>query len=127
MTMSELKKYTITLNGSKYPITAEDSEEYIRKIEFYLNSRIEKAKDKSGMLYSDTITLAILSIDLADTLFKTQEQLSALKADSKQLLEQFDKLSENYDSAMAQIKSLEEQLASLKEKNLILKLGGRVD
>ncbi|MBP5311271.1 MAG: cell division protein ZapA [Clostridia bacterium] len=125
--MGELKKYTITLNGSKYPITAEDSEEYIRKIEFYLNSRIEKSKDKSGMLYSDAITLAILSIDVADTLFKTQEQLSSLKADSKQLIEQFDKLSGEYDSAMSEIKSLEDQIAKLREKIIILKMGGKVD
>ncbi len=125
--MGDLKKYTITLNGAKYPITAEESEEYIRKIEFYLNSRIEKSKDKSGMIYSDAITLAILSIDLADTLFKTQEQLSSLKNDSKQLLDQFDNLSAEHAASLKEIKELEDQVSKLKEKILILKLGGKVD
>ena len=125
--MGDLKKYTITLNGAKYPITAEESEEYIRKIEFYLNSRIEKSKDKSGMIYSDAITLAILSIDLADTLFKTQEQLSSLKNDSKQLLDQFDNLSAEHAASLKEIKEHEDQVSKLKEKILILKLGGKVD
>ncbi|MBO4261480.1 MAG: cell division protein ZapA [Clostridia bacterium] len=125
--MSELKKFTINLNGAKYPITAEESEEYIRKIEYYLNSRIEKSKDKSGMIYSDSITLAILSIDLADTLFKTQEQLTSLKNDSKQLLEQFDSLSAEHASVVKEIKKLREENEKLKEKVLILKLGGTVE
>ena len=125
--MSELKKFTINLNGAKYPITAEESEEYIRTIEYYLNSRIEKSKDKSGMIYSDSITLAILSIDLADTLFKTQAQLTSLKNDSKQLLEQFDSLSAEHASVVKEIKKLREENEKLKEKVLILKLGGTVE
>ena len=120
-------KYTITLNGTKYPITAEEPEEYIRKIEFYLNSRIKKSNDKSVMIYSDSITLALLSIDLADTLFRTQQQFNELKAETTALMDRFDALSAQYDKNVANAKELEQQIQDLKEKLLILKLGGSIE
>ena len=118
--MGERKKYTLTLNGTKYPISTEEPEEYIRRIEFFLNSRIQNAKDKTGMIYSDSITLALLSIEVADSLFKTQKQFNELKAETNKLLDK-------YDSNGAEIDELENEIRELREKILILKLGGTAD
>ena len=121
--MAERKKYSLTLNGIRYPITTEESEEYMRKIEFYLNSRINEAKDKTGMHYSDTVTLALLSIDLADTLFKTQAQFNKLTQDTDRLLEKYDELGKIHEGSLEKIEALEAQIDELKEKLLISKLG----
>ena len=125
--MGERKKYTPTLNGTKYPISTEEPEEYIRRIEFFLNSRIQNAKDKTGMIYSDSITLALLSIEVADSLFKTQKQFNELKAETNKLLEKYDELSAQHDSNCAEIDELENEIRELREKILILKLGGTAD
>ncbi|MBR5060035.1 MAG: cell division protein ZapA [Clostridia bacterium] len=125
--MSDRKKYILTINGTKYPITTEEPEEYVRKIEYYLNSRIQSAKDKTGMIYSDSITLALLSIELADNLFKTQRQFSRLKDETDKLIDRYDSLSSMHDSSRAEIESLEKEIQDLKEKILILKLGGTVE
>ncbi|MBO7397544.1 MAG: cell division protein ZapA [Clostridia bacterium] len=125
--MGERKKYTLTLNGTKYPISTEEPEEYIRRIEFFLNSRIQNAKDKTGMIYSDSITLALLAIEVADSLFKTQKQFNELKAETNKLLEKYDELSAQHDSNCAEIDDLENEIRELREKILILKLGGTAD
>ena len=125
--MGERKKYTPTLNGTKYPISTEEPEEYIRRIEFFLNSRIQNAKDKTGMIYSDSITLALLSIEVADSLFKTQKQFNELKAETNKLLEKYYELSAQHDSNCAEIDELENEIRELREKILILKLGGTAD
>ena len=125
--MSDRKKYILTINGTKYPITTEEPEEYVRKIEFYLNSRIQSAKDKTGMIYSDSITLALLSIELADNLFKTQRQFSQLKEETDKLIDRYDALSSMHYSSRTEIESLEKEIQDLKEKILILKLGGSLE
>lgn len=121
--MSERQKYTLVINGAKYPISTEESEEYIRKIEFYLNSRIQNSKDKTGMHFSDSITLALLSIELADTLFKTQKQFDQLKGETDKLIEKYDELANQNENSYAEIEALQAEISSLKEKIFKLELG----
>jgi len=108
--MAERKRYTITINGNRYPISTEEPEEYVRKIEYYLNSKIQNAKDKTGMHYSDPITLTLLSIDLCDEYFKSQEQFDRLKTETDKLLEKFDEMMKALDAKDQRIAALEDQL-----------------
>ncbi len=79
--MAERQKYALIINGARYPVSTDEPEEYVRKIEYTLNSRIQKKQKESGMVYSEAVTMALLSIDLCDDYLKLQQQNAQLKAE----------------------------------------------
>lgn len=83
--MADRQKYTLIINGTKYPISTDEPEEYVRKIEYTLNSRIQKMQKETGMVYPQDTTLGLLSIDLCDSYLKLQQQMAELKAENNEL------------------------------------------
>ena len=112
--MSEKKRYTININGNNYPIITDESEEYINKVEYYINTRIRDSKNRTGMHLPDATTLAMLAIGTTDELFKTQKQFNSMKADAERLMQEFEKVSAENKEYMEQISALEAEIDRLK-------------
>ncbi len=114
--MSEKKKYSININGNNYPIITDESEEYINKVEYYINTRIRDSKNRTGMHLPDSTTLAMLAIGTTDELFKTQKQFNSIKADAERLMQEYDKVCAENKEYIEQIGALEAQIDELKAK-----------
>lgn len=112
--MSDKKRYTININGNNYPIITDEPEEYINKIEYYINTRIRDSKNRTGMHLSDATTLAMLAIGTTDELFKTQKQFNSMKADAERLMQEYDNISAENKEYMEQINTLEAEIDKLK-------------
>lgn len=113
--MSEKKKYSISINGRTYPILTDESEEYVNKVEYYLNTRIRNSKTRTGMHLPDSTTLAMLSIGITDELFKTQKQFNSMKADAERLMNEYDKVCQENKEYIEQLEALEAQIDELKK------------
>lgn len=114
--MSEKKRYTIDINGTEYPILTHESEEYIHKIEYFINTRIRDSKNRTGMHFSNATTLAMLAISTTDELFKTQMQFNSLKTDAEKLMQEYDRTRAENKEYIEQIGALEAQIDELKAK-----------
>lgn len=113
--MSEKRKYSISINGIVYPILTDESEEYVNKVEYYLNTRIRDTKSRTGMHLPDSTTLAMLAIGVTDELFKTQKQFNSMRADAERLVGEYDKVCQENKEYVEQIEALEAQIDELRQ------------
>lgn len=120
MSENEKKKYSITINGIVYPILTDEPEEYVNKVEYYLNTRIRDSKSRSGMHLSDSTTLAMLAIGVTDELFKTQKQFNSMHADAERLVGEYDKVCQENKEYLEQIEALEAKVDELRQTVLLL-------
>jgi len=68
--MEEIKKVSVKIQGKEYKINSSEEEEYIEKVAYYLDKKLEQAKSANPSL--DTIKVTTLvALNLADSLFKT--------------------------------------------------------
>ena len=74
-----MARVDITLNGRKYPITCDQSQEQrVHELADYVNSRITDLM-RSGTPSSEAHLLAMVSVILADELFDMAEELRRLR------------------------------------------------
>ena len=67
--MGDLKKVSIKIRGREYRVSCTEDEEYIQKLAYYLEEKLDKTMTANDSL--DTLTAAILvSLNLTDDLFK---------------------------------------------------------
>ena len=89
--MAERNKITLTVNGKNYTLVHDEIEDYMKRIEHYLNAKIETAS-KAGVQLGEQTALIMASISVIDDLFKTQKNFNTLKNEIKRIMDEYDKL-----------------------------------
>ena len=72
--MKESMKTTIRLLGNDYAITCNDSEEYVHRVAFYVDKKLTEITGRNSRL-STNMAAVLASVNIADELFKTRENL----------------------------------------------------
>ena len=106
--MAEKNKITLTVNGKNYTLVHDETDDYMKRIEHYLNSKIETAS-KAGVQLGEQTALIMACISVIDDLFKTQKNFNTLKNEIKRIMDEYDKL-------RADKQVLEESLAEADRK-----------
>lgn len=102
------KKSVIRLLGNDYQIESENSEEFIQKIQFYVDKRFTEIAERNSRLSTNMIAV-ITSLNIAEETIKLQDENKELSA---QLSATVDMLSEKE----FELKKVSEENESLKEQ-----------
>lgn len=97
--MENKRKVSVNIFGSDYIMIGEKSEEYIQEIALKVDN-IMKEISKSNFRYSPTMIAILTSLNLADALYKSQEELF--------------EINERYELAQAEMLKPQEELDNLK-------------
>ena len=122
--MSDKNNTKVLINGQVYTLSGQESEEYIQKVALYINNKLDELKKSdNGQLMSTRLLNVLLSLNIADELFKARDSVVRLEAsmeekDQKinglqQLIEENEKAK---DSLTDRISELEKDINSYKKE-----------
>ncbi len=84
------KAMEIKIDGHKLVVKSPEGEEHLRKVEDYLNSKIEEVKEKTKA--ASTLDLALLAaLNITGEVIKSTEALNETKKRSKEMNRQIDR------------------------------------
>jgi len=112
----EKKKIKVRVGQKYYTVLHDESEEYIKQIEHYLNTKIAAASTNGIQLGEQTAT-AMAALALTDELFKAQQSFNSLSNDAARMVEEYDRLKADYQDLQEQVTSLLRQNEELKRRN----------
>lgn len=110
--LSEKNKVAVRIAGNEYVITGSESPEYIQKIALFVDRKVMEITRKNHLL-STSMASVLAAINMADEMFRANEELkntenvlSELKKKHQELLEETQRIkAEN-----AKLKEMESQL-----------------
>ena len=99
--MTAKNKIEVLIGGKVYTIVGDESEEYMQRIALYIDKKMDEVnKAESSKALSTNMVTILTSINVADDLFKTNEECNKLfdnvqelekdKENLKQRLEEFE-------------------------------------
>jgi len=136
--MDNVKSVEVNINNKYYTICAVESEEYIKQIASYINSKYDEFKNLQGYdkMNVDMKTI-LMEINLADDYFKSDgkyiecykdneknkkeikgltEELITCQALNDELEDDIKQLKEDFEKAKRKIDKLESELANIRKK-----------
>ena len=120
--MPENKKVNVIIQGNKYTIKGNNSEEYINKIANQVN-HIMNELWKSNPLMNRSMVAVLCSLNLADQLYMTQEEICEMQdklVDIEYMPELIKELEEAKEEVKFHLKQYKEVQRSLIDSNLEL-------
>ncbi len=121
----EIKNTTsVLIDGKVYSLSGFESEDYIQRVALYINNKIKELKvSSSGKVYNSKLSGVLLSLNVADELFKEKEKSERLKEEVKGLdkrvlellkqIEEFENVKKGYQD---KINALEENVEKYKNE-----------
>ena len=116
--MAEKSKIRFTINGKAYTLLHDEPEEYMHRIEHYLNTKVAAAS-KSGIQLGEQTAIVMASISIIDELFKTQKNFNTLKNEIKRMMDEYDRLKIEKQDLDEQLSKAEQQIDSLSKQLLL--------
>ena len=89
--MADKKKIEVTIDGRNFTVIGTDDEEYIRNLSYYVDKRIKELVSKNAKL-SPTMAATLAALNIADELNKVSQKYKELKSNTKEPLEDFEKV-----------------------------------
>ncbi len=120
--MEENKKVTITIQGNKYTIKGNYSEEYINKIAKHVDNIMEQLSRSSPFMNKGMIAI-LCSLNLADQVYRAQENITQLEdklVEREDLSDLRKELEIAKDTVKFHLEKLKEAQRKLTEENLEL-------
>lgn len=120
--MADKNKIRFTINGKTYTLLHDEPEEYMHRIEHYLNSKVAAAS-KSGIQLGEQTAIVMASISITDELFKTQKNFNTLKNEIKRMMDEYDRLKIEKQELDDQLMKAEQQIDTLSKQLLLARHG----
>lgn len=102
----DISKAIVRIGGLEYTIKGNEPEEYLHKVAIYVDKKM-KAIEKTNFNLSTSMLAVLTSINLADEVLKSKEEL--------------EKLHEELDTLKEEAEILNDMLMKLEEENKILR------
>jgi len=107
-------KVDVVIGGKIIAIRSAESAEHMQKVASYVDKKIEEVKSKNIRAAADERLLTLLlSINLADDVYKAKDQLDKLQTKAAQLGKDGKELQEENDHLRTQVHKLREDLRSV--------------
>jgi cell division protein ZapA len=117
--MTEKKKINVVIDGRNFTVVGDEDEEYILALARYVDKNIKRLANKNSFL-SQTMAATLAALNITDELFKTKEELSDLKKETKEPLENYEDAKINLKKANEEIELLKRELTKSKDEILNL-------
>ena len=113
--MAEKTTIKVLIDGKIMTLSGYETEEYLQRVSFYLNSKIEELKGLEGYnRLSQETKSSLLALNIADDQFKARERVQALERDLE------DKDRDAYENKQQMI-TLQMEFDKLKKENAVLR------
>jgi len=109
--MNTKNKVVVNIYDTEYTIIGESSEEYITYIAQKVDETMRKIGNKNGR-YSTTMIAVLTALNMADFLYKAQEEISLLSEENK-------KLKDEAAAPLEELERLSKEIETIKEKYVI--------
>ena len=124
-------KTVLTILGKEYTILSEEDGQYVTRVGYYLNERLNELNQEYVGLSTVMVT-TLAALNITDDFLKAQDSLQTARKELKKLQEALrnaqieSRLKSNTSSVEAEMKRLEERCKRLERENHELKHSGRV-
>lgn len=116
--MAEKKQIRFIINGKTYTLRHDEPEEYMHRIEHFLNTKVSAAARADLRLEQQT-AIVMAAISITDELFKTQKNFNTLKNEIKRMMDEYDRLKIEKQELDDQLTKAEQQIDILSKQLLL--------
>ena len=120
--MAEKKQIRFMINGKAYTLRHDEPEEYIHRIEHFLNTKVAAAA-KADLRLEQQTAIVMAAISITDELFKTQKNFNTLKNEIKRMMDEYDRLKIEKQDLDEQLSRAEQQIDTLSKQLLLARHG----
>ncbi len=113
---------SVLIDGRVYNLSGIESEDYIQRVALYINNKLKDLRETSnGKSLNTRLLNILLSINIADDLYKEKEKTEQKDKEIEKLTNQIEFLSEQLDSFDEIKKDYEQKVEYLEEQVRICK------
>ena len=115
--MSEKNVVKVVINGKVVRLGGFESKEYLERVAFYMNNKMEEMKELPGFsLQSAEKKSILLSLNIADDYFKAKQRADALEEDMEEKDSAGYSVKQELVAAQVKIRELEEKPEEMQKK-----------
>lgn len=115
--MADKTTVKVLIDGKVITLGGFESEDYMQKVAFYLNSKTEELKGLPGYSHQTTdVRNLLLALNIADDYFKAKAEVEAMEDEREAKDTEAYNAKHDLVSAQVKIEELEKELAELKKK-----------
>lgn len=111
--LAEKNKVTVRIAGNEYVITGSESPEYIQKIALYVDRKVLEITRRNHLL-STSMASVLTAINMADEMFRTNEELKNTTSDLSEIKKKYQELKEETQKIKAENAKLKERESQLR-------------
>ncbi|AEF17063.1 MULTISPECIES: cell division protein ZapA [Thermoanaerobacterium] len=111
----EIRKITVNINGNEYILKTDYPEDYILRLTEHLNGVISGISGSYNRL-SNQMVLVLSALNIADELFISREENSALKKEIVSLKSRLSADDERIEELTEEVEKLKEELKAAREE-----------
>jgi cell division protein ZapA len=111
--LAEKNKVTVRIAGNGYVITGSESPEYIQKIALYVDRKVLEITRRNHLL-STSMASVLTAINMADEMFRTNEELKNTTSDLSEIKKKYQELKEETQKIKAENAKLKERESQLR-------------
>lgn len=110
--MTAKNKIEVLIGGKVYTIVGDESEEYMQRIALYIDKKMDEVnKAESSKALSTNMVTILTSINVADDLFKTNEECN-------KLFDNVQELEKDKENVKQRLEEFEEELLKVQCENI---------
>lgn len=115
--MEQKNKIEVIISGRVYTLMGEESQEYIQKVAWYIDKKMnEVKKTESSRKLSTSMIATLTSINVADDLFKVKEKLKDAYGDIEALKKQLCEKDKQIDIYQNELGVMQQENIALRDK-----------
>ncbi|MGI6084271.1 MAG: cell division protein ZapA [Acetivibrionales bacterium] len=111
--MAEKNKVTVRIAGNEYVLTGSESPEYIQKIALFVDRKLLEITRRNHLL-STSMASVLAALNMADEMFRTNEELKKTADDLSGLRQKYQELREESQRIKAENAKLKERESQLR-------------
>ncbi|WP_077367202.1 cell division protein ZapA [Anaerosalibacter sp. Marseille-P3206] len=119
--MTEKNKVDVYIGGRNFTVVGNETEEYVKSIAAYVNSKIREAQKKNDRL-NDSMAQILVAFNIADEYHRVYKELNELKKEIVEPMQKYEEMLETLKNANKRIEELENQCNLYKDELLETKL-----
>ena len=115
--MRTMNDIEIIIDNRKYTLSGYESEEYLRSVADYINSKHQEFRSKEGFYRLEAeVKNILLELNIADDYFKAKQQIEALVKENKQKCDELLDVENDWIAAQYRLEAAQKELQDLKQE-----------
>ena len=103
--MTERNKINVLIDGRNFTVIGNGSEEYVRKLAYYVDEKIRDMTSKNDKL-SGSMAATLAALNITDELYRVSIELKSLKSETKAPMQEYDTIVSQLEESKTRIEEL---------------------